>query len=106
MNTTYNRSDLLQGLMNTLQKMLEHALLDNWEKVDSYNTLRIELSGQLQPTESAQNPEEKLIIDELSRIDTEIVALAEKARDAAAGHMKNINGSKSKVDQYLQNQYN
>lgn len=106
MNSNYNRQDILQGLSETLQHMLDLAKKNDWEEVANYNKLRLSLSSQLQAAPSHQAAEEeKLLVQRLTSLDLEVIDLAKIARDVAADDMQNINGRKSNVNQYLQNQF-
>lgn len=107
MNSNYNRQDILQGLSETLQHMLDLAKKNDWEEVANCNKLRLSLSSQLQaaPSHQAAEEEEKLLVQRLTSLDLEVIGLAKIARDVAADDMHNINGRKSNVNQYLQNQF-
>lgn len=105
MSSINSRQGILQGLSDTLQNMLLHAQNDDWDEVANSNRVRLKLSSQLRPTNNTHNFEEKRLIQEFCDIDLEIIDLAKKARDEAAGDMQNINGRKANVNQYLQNQF-
>lgn len=105
MNSNYNRQDILQGLSETLQYMRDHAQKNEWEDVANYNKLRQKLSNELQAGNKHQLAEERQLINRLTELDSEILDLAIQARDVAADDMQNINGRKSNVSQYLQNQF-
>lgn len=105
MNSNYNRQDILQGLGETLQYMRDHAQKNEWEDVANYNKLRQKLSSELQAGNKHQLADERQLIKRLVELDSEILNLAKQARDVAADDMHNINGRKSNVSQYLQNQF-
>ena len=106
MDSNYNRDKILQGLLSTLQNMLSSATNDNWDEVEDHNKRRLSLSDQLRSAPSQQTQAEKQIITELCDLDLQVLKLAKKSRDAAASEMHDMNGRKSNVNQYLQNQFN